>query len=416
MNFINLDASKQQVIRTAVLMLNMGSTTKELEQKKTEQFREELRGLRDRLTPEQKELTFIDSISEETFVRGLTREEEELFEMKLGTSKRVRAYKALGFTLEGVDFDKLVDLTQCIQEAIGNLIVDLYGKVMDAVVAEDWDSDVLELFKFGIEQATSPFMTFNKFLDHIGFELTDDVDMVKIKVSYAEQYEEWKEKEIDKAFDSLVIRPTSGVMIFPKGVSELLASFKSKSDNLYNAVTMGGEALQPQEFMGVELADRVKTNCSKEEYKFMTEELIKFIELNKMGTLNTQNGPIPIPSNISIADVLIAILIKTSDELKELSVIPGMTADDAVEHITKMNGYFMVVLNSLEEILRPYSADASRTVTHNLMGAVSTIIPSFCIDNVIMRYTQAEYATLNAKLTTTLFTNEELGLVLPEGK
>lgn len=416
MNFINLDASKQQVIRTAVLMLNMGSTTKELESKKTEEFREELRALRDRLTPEQKELTFIDSITEETFVRGLTQEEEELYEMKLGTSKRVRAYKALGFTLEGVDFDKLVDITQCIQESIGSLITDIYRKVMDAVANEDWESDVLTLFRFGIEQATSPFMTFNTFLNSIGFELTDDVDMVKIQVSYAEQYEEWKEAEIDKAFDSLVVRPTSGVMIFPKGVSELLATFKSKSENLYNTVTMGGEALTPEEFMGVELAERVRVNCSKEEYSFMTQELIKFIDLNKMGTLNTQNGPIPIPSSISIADVLIAILIKTSDELKELSVIPGMTATDAVEHINKVNSHFMVALNSLEEIVKPYSSDASRTVAHNLMGAISTIIPSFCIDNVIMRYTQAEYATLNAQLTTTLFTNEELGLVVSEDK
>ncbi|MGL5767261.1 MAG: hypothetical protein ACRCX8_16640 [Sarcina sp.] len=333
-----------------------------------------------------------------------------------GTSITLDAFAKLGFTLEEPKLDELNRFMADGYTVMRDVIKNLWDGANADIAEVNADKEVyLDMIRVGVKVSAEQFLSFPKYCILNGItpvtvagENGEELDS-NFFTSHEERYNEWVEREVEKTIIDLFTFPKDAIYVAPIGMDAFLKTLRSLSAPAYDLLTEYGSNLNPTitnikspEFTGI-----IKRLSNDQKVAIVTA-IQDFNNKNTTGELAVNGGNVPIPSAVSIIDVIIGFMIHAS-------VVVGMTVEALGEEASESEVFDAIPDESVKEYIdmiadkmKDYPNPAG--IAMNLASIPGKLIPMYIFANPAFRITQVpELNELNANIYGILFTDENKG-------
>lgn len=383
-----------------------------------EKFIEELKSYAEDLSINNPDLKVSDILNEDFIMSGkFPPILVEAISKVGGTSLTLDAFASLGFTLEEPKLDELNRFMADGYTVLRDVVKNIWDGANAEIAEVGTEKEVyLDMIRVGIRIAAEPFLSFPKYcilnnLNPNTLEGTNGEEMdPNFFTSHEERFNEWVDTEVEKTLINLFTFPKDATYVSPIGMDSFLKTLRSVSAPAYDLLTEYGSNLNPSitSIKSAEFTGIIK-RMSNEQKTVVVNAIQDFNKKNTTGELAVNGGNVPIPSAVSIIDVIIGFMLHSA-------VVVGMTAEALGENASagevldaipdeSVKEYIDMVADKMKDYPQP------ALIAMNLVSIPGKLIPMYIFSNPAFRITQVpELNELNANIYGIIFADENKGV------
>lgn len=380
-------------------LMNMDSNLVNLETE-TDSLSASLENYRKELQANSPDLKIIDILSEEQIMNGAFSEKlVEALEKCKNTNLTAAALRSLGFRTEEYNFHELNTHITDAYTVLRNVVKECFT-LADAELENVGDGPeiYLDMFRQGIKIASEKFLTLNKYfqIKNIEVPLNDlgevDTDII---VAHNEGFMEWYDNEVETILLTLFGNKMTAAYVAPIGLEEVLTTIKNLSPEAADIVTAYGEeeftndSLKKPEF--IEAIKKLDIEKRKE----IIAAVQNFNHKNVAGTINTAQGPVPLPAAVTIIDAFVGFMLYVGETLNAFcSKLPNAEVGEIMDEIEDESVKTFIDLTT--EKLHRY--ENAREIACNIISVPFALVPMYIFTNPTLKLTSTpalNYLTTN---------------------
>lgn len=369
-------------------LANLDSSLVNLE-KDTDSLSASLENYRKELQANSPDLKIIDILSEEQIMNGAFSEKlVEALEKCKNTNLTAAALRSLGFRTEEFNFHELNTHITDAYTVLRNVVKECFT-LADAEIQNVGDGPeiYLDMFRQGIKIASEKFLTADKYfkLKNIEVPLNDmgEVD-TDILVTHNDGFNEWYENEVETILLTLFGNKMSAAYVAPIGLDEVLASIKNISPEAADlATSYGEEEFTNESLKKPEFIEAIK-KLDVEKRKEIIVAIQNFNQKNIAGTLNTAQGPAPIPAAVTIIDAFVGFMLYVGETLNAFCYkLPNAEVGEIMDEIEDES--IKTFLDLITEKL--YKYENAREIACNMASIPFALVPMYIFTNPSLKLT-----------------------------